>query len=426
MSDRDMVAALSAGDRLVAGQMYDAYGTRLYVYCYERLADQQLATDVLRDTFIVAAGRANELRSPDELGAWLYAIARCESLRVGLSEDVPADAAGSLRGERFARVALDCYALLSPDRRELLDLAFRHRMVDEDIALVRSLDPEEVARRVAEVQDILEYAMTAVFAYRDNDPRCQDAAALGARFDELEGKHIDAWFASVAAHGAECQVCADYVRAHRPLQLFEDLPQPFVPPGVRTIVLDALRDPEGDEFRDRVARRAGAFDDNGFPLAGRKGGGDMRRLLLPIGGLAAAVAVAVVLVFALFGTGGSSHRTDNNSAQLNGTVTTTPPPTSATPTPTTSDTPTPSATTTTVTPTPTNTQDQQQGDNGGQQQPPPQQGSSSQQPPPPPPPQTSSQQPPPSTPSSPTQMPTVTSTPTSTQTPTPTSTTTKP
>ena len=87
VSDRDLVAALRAGDRLAAGQVYDIYGTRLYAYCHELLADPKLSADALRDTFIVAVNRVRGLADPEEFGAWLYALARNECVRVGVSDD---------------------------------------------------------------------------------------------------------------------------------------------------------------------------------------------------------------------------------------------------------------------------------------------------------------------------------------------------
>ena len=48
VTDREMVTALRAGDRLAAGQIYDIYGTRLYAYCHELLGDHKLACDALK------------------------------------------------------------------------------------------------------------------------------------------------------------------------------------------------------------------------------------------------------------------------------------------------------------------------------------------------------------------------------------------
>jgi DNA-directed RNA polymerase specialized sigma24 family protein len=287
-----MVTALRAGDQLAIGQIYDTYGARLYAYCYDLLADHELAADALRDAFIVANSRIRELANPDELGAWLYALTRNEALRLGVSDDIPADAAQSTRGDKFARAALDVYAMLPPETREILDLAFRHRMVDGDLALVLDMQEEQVSNVVQDAQNDLENGLTAVLANRVGDPRCAEIAELGKRFDRLDGKGVDPWLNSVARHVESDKACADHIANRRPLRLFEELPHAFVPPGVRARVLDTLRDPAGVAFCERIAARAGAFDESGFPTGGRSGGAGARKLLPIIGAAAVVVAVA--------------------------------------------------------------------------------------------------------------------------------------
>jgi DNA-directed RNA polymerase specialized sigma24 family protein len=294
VSDRDLVSALRAGDRLAAGQVYDIYGTRLYAYCHELLADPKLSADALRDTFIVAVNRIRELADPEEFGAWLYALARHECVRVGVSDDAPADAAGAARGDRLARLALDCYAMLEPAQRELLDLAFRHRLVDADLALVLGLDEAQVSSRVTQAQADLETALLVVLAARTGDPKCAEAADFGRRFDQIDGKGVSAWLQGASRHVERCEICGDAVRNRRPLRLFEELPHSFMPPGVRSRVLEALRDPAGSAFAEQIAERAGRFDEAGFPTVGGAKVSNGRKWILPavvVGAMAAAAAV---------------------------------------------------------------------------------------------------------------------------------------
>jgi DNA-directed RNA polymerase specialized sigma24 family protein len=298
VSDRELVAALGAGDRLAAGQVYDVYGTRLYAYCHELLADPKLSADALRDTFIVAASRIKDLTDPDEFGAWLYALARAECVRVGISDDAPADAASAARGDRLARLALDVYSMLEPDERELVDLAFRHRLVDSDLALVLGMEESAVSPRVSKAQADLEIALLVVLAARTGDPRCQDGAEFGRKFDEIDGKGIPAWLQAASKHVEKCTICGDAIRNRRPLRLFEELPHSFMPPGVRSRVLEALRDPAGAAFAEQITGRAGKFDDAGFPAGGggKGGSGSLKRWILPSAGLlVAGCAVALFL-----------------------------------------------------------------------------------------------------------------------------------
>jgi DNA-directed RNA polymerase specialized sigma24 family protein len=309
-----MVTALRAGDQLAIGQIYDTYGARLYAYCYDLLADHELAADALRDAFIVANNRIRELANPDELGAWLYALSRAEALRLGVSDDIPADAAQGTRNDRFARAALDVYAMLPPETREILDLAFRHRMVDGDLALVMDLSEEQVGQVVQDAQEDLENGLTAVLANRVGDPRCAEIAELGKRFDRLDGKGVEPWLDTVSRHVKADPACADHIENRRPLRLFEELPHAFVPPGVRSRVLDTLRDPAGAAFCQRIATRAGAFDESGFPSAGGKAGTGSARKLLPVVGIALVVAAVGGVAYAVMGGGGSKGGTAGTGA----------------------------------------------------------------------------------------------------------------
>jgi DNA-directed RNA polymerase specialized sigma24 family protein len=298
VSDRDLVTALRAGDRLAAGQVYDVYGTRLYAYCHELLADPRLAADALRDTFIVAAKRIRDLAEPEEFGAWLYALARAECARVGISDDAPADAASAARGDRLARLALDVYSMLEPEARELLDLAFRHRLVDADLALVLRKDEAAIAVEVTRAQSDLETALLVVLAARTGDPRCVEAADFGRKFDEIDGKGVPTWLHAARKHVESCAICGDAIRNRRPLRLFEELPHAFMPPGVRSRVLEALRDPAGAAFAEQIVERSGKFDADGFPTGSGSGGGfsSVKKWVLPSAGLVAAAACAVALV----------------------------------------------------------------------------------------------------------------------------------
>lgn len=310
-----MVTALRAGDQLAIGQIYDTYGARVYAYCYDLLADHELAADALRDAFIVANNRIRDLANPDELGAWLYALTRNEAFRHGVSDDIPADAAQGTRGDKFARAALDVYAMLPPESREVLDLAFRHRMVDGDLALVLDLSEEQVASVVGDAQNDLENGLTAVLANRVGDPRCAEIAELGKRFDRLDGKAVDPWLESVARHVEKDKACAEHIANRRPLRLFEELPHAFVPPGVRARVLDTLRDPAGAAFCERIATRAGAFDESGFPTGAKVGGGAGARKFLPAFGIGG-IVLAAGLAYAAFG-GGASSGADNTKTTTN-------------------------------------------------------------------------------------------------------------
>ena len=80
MQDRDLVAAIVAGEPDGLAEAYDRYAASLYAYCRSMLPRAEAAEAVL-DTFLIAVSRLDGLRDPDRLDAWLHAVARNECLR---------------------------------------------------------------------------------------------------------------------------------------------------------------------------------------------------------------------------------------------------------------------------------------------------------------------------------------------------------
>ena len=81
MQDQEVVAAIVAGAPDGLAEMYDRYAAPLYAYCSFMLPGPDAAADVVRDTFLIATSRLEELRDPGKLDSWLQAVARSECLR---------------------------------------------------------------------------------------------------------------------------------------------------------------------------------------------------------------------------------------------------------------------------------------------------------------------------------------------------------
>src|SRR6201996_8920055 len=81
MRDREVVAAIVAGDPAGLAEAYDRYATPLYSFCRTMLREPADAADAVQDTFVIAAPRMAGLRDPERLRSWLYAVARNECYR---------------------------------------------------------------------------------------------------------------------------------------------------------------------------------------------------------------------------------------------------------------------------------------------------------------------------------------------------------
>jgi hypothetical protein len=81
MQDREVVAAIVAGDPEGLAAAYDQFAAPLFTYCRRMLADPDAAAGAVLDTFVIATSRLAGLRDPDRLRSWLHAVARNECLR---------------------------------------------------------------------------------------------------------------------------------------------------------------------------------------------------------------------------------------------------------------------------------------------------------------------------------------------------------
>ena len=90
-----MVRAVVAGDADGIAEVYDRYAGSLYAYGHWLLPGPE-AAGVVQDTFLIAVSRLDGLRDPDQLDAWLHAVARNECLR-RLGPGSPGGAGGPAR-----------------------------------------------------------------------------------------------------------------------------------------------------------------------------------------------------------------------------------------------------------------------------------------------------------------------------------------
>ena len=79
--DREVIAAIAAGDPAGIATAYDRYAAGLYGYCHWMLHDAAGAAESVQDTFVLAAATLGELPEPAKLRPWLFALARNECRR---------------------------------------------------------------------------------------------------------------------------------------------------------------------------------------------------------------------------------------------------------------------------------------------------------------------------------------------------------
>ena len=342
MDDREIVAAIAAGDPDGLAEAYDKYAESLYGYCHWMLSDPEDAAGAVRDTFVIADGRLDGLGDPRKLRPWLYAVARNEGqhrLRAtgaGLDEpagqadqaypadpadigadpaDIGADPAGigadpagigADRAElhRLVRAALGG---LNSGEREVIELDLGHDLHGADLAAVLGVSRNQAHALASGARVQLEKALGALVVARGGRRACPVLDALLEDWDGRLTGLTAPMRKRVSRHIDQCDGCADRrYAALRPAVLYGMALPPAFPDELREEVLRlcASSSPRAQQYREDVLLDAGSFRPNGFPEAVRP----PRQRMLALSGIAAAagvlIAVAatgIITVFALTG-----------------------------------------------------------------------------------------------------------------------------
>ena len=305
MDDREIVAAIVAGDLPGLAAAYDEHAESLYGYCRWMLREPEDAADAVEDTFIITAGRLDRLRDPRKLRPWLYAVARNEchsrlrASEVGLGEDASlpeppaaADVGGRAEQAELARLVRTALDELSPGEREAIELDLRHDLQGADLAAVLGVPRNQAQALASHARGELEAALGPLFVARTGRRGC---AELDLLLDGWDGQLTGSTRKLVSRHIEQCAACDD--RSHGALRAavrYGMAPLAALPPGLRDEVLELCTDssPETLSYRRDVTQRAGAFLPNGFPQAIHA----PRRRMIALSGAAAVVGVLVAIM----------------------------------------------------------------------------------------------------------------------------------
>jgi RNA polymerase sigma factor (sigma-70 family) len=329
MDDREIVAAIVAGDLAGLAEAYDKYAESLYGYCRWMLHEPADADDAVQDTFGIAAGRLGGLRDPRKLRPWLYAVARNEchrrlrATRAGLDEvadvaDPSADLGRQAERAELRRLVRAALSGLNPGEREVLELGLRHDLHGADLAAVLGVSRNHAHALASRARGQLEKALGALLVARTGRRACRTLDTLLADWD---GRLTVLVRKRVARHIDQCEVCDDRRRgALRPAALFGMAPLAALPLGLRDEVLRLCADDSQQTlaYRHEVTLRAGPFGPNGFPEAV----GQPRRRLLVFSRIAAAAAIVIAIVstgiITALALGGSHPAHSPNAARASG------------------------------------------------------------------------------------------------------------
>jgi RNA polymerase sigma factor (sigma-70 family) len=330
MDDREVVAAIVAGDPAGLAQAYDRYAAALYTYCRSLLRESADAADAVQDTFVIAASKVAGLRDPARLRPWLYAVARNACQRrlrgrevAGLDEAMladtetttplhaigePLDVGGDTERAELRKLVRDAIGGLNPGEQEVIALSLRHDLDGTDLADALGVSRNHAHALLSRARTQLEKSLGVLLVARTARQACPE---LDAMLSDWDGTLTVLLRKRVSRHIERCETCSEHKRRElRPAMLLGLLPLAMLPAGFweQTLRLTADSTPEAMAHRASIAQRAGSFDENGFPAPlnpPRPVG--WRAHKVPIHAATATGAAAVVAVVAVLTLSGTPH-----------------------------------------------------------------------------------------------------------------------
>ena len=281
MQDREVVAAIVAGDPDGIGQAYDRYAMPLYSYCRSLLREPADAADAVQDTFLIATAKLGGLRDPGKLRSWLYAVARNEcyrKLRSGqatsaLDEAVvmtaeSVDVAGVVERAELRQLVRDAIDGLNPGERDVIELSLIQGLDGDELADALGVSRNHAHALQSRARSQLERSLGALVVARTGRDACTALDALLAGWD---GQLTVLMRKRISRHIEHCAICGELKRRELGPALFAGaLPLVALVPGFREHVLRMCADhtAAGLAHRASVAARAGQFGPAGFPRPG--------------------------------------------------------------------------------------------------------------------------------------------------------------
>lgn len=159
--DDVLIGRIGAGDRLAMQALFARHHVRVFRFILRLVKDPTVAEDITGDVFIEVWRGASAFQARSGVATWLLAIARYKALsalRSGrtyapLDEAVeipdPADDPEAIAhlNDR-SQIIRTCMEALSPQHREIIDLAYYHERSIDEVAEIAGIPPSTVKTRM--------------------------------------------------------------------------------------------------------------------------------------------------------------------------------------------------------------------------------------------------------------------------------------
>src|SRR6266481_3504653 len=160
--DEMLVRQIAIGDQLAMRSLFARHQTPLYRWLLRLVRDESLAEDLLSDVFLDVWRQAAAFEARSSVSTWLLAIARYKALSARrrrtdaqLDEatmsrvpDTVDDPEISLQKKDRAEALRRSLPRLSPEHREVIDLAYYHSKSIKEIAEIVGINEATVKTRM--------------------------------------------------------------------------------------------------------------------------------------------------------------------------------------------------------------------------------------------------------------------------------------
>ena len=161
-SDEALIRRIAASDQFAMRALFARYRVTLYRWLLRLVDDRALAEDLLSEVFLDVWRRAASFEARSSVSTWLLAIARYKALSarrrrtdaeldeatVSMVPDTADDPEVALQKKGRTEALRQSLTRLSPDHREVIDLAYYHGKSVKEIAEIAGINEATVKTRM--------------------------------------------------------------------------------------------------------------------------------------------------------------------------------------------------------------------------------------------------------------------------------------
>jgi RNA polymerase sigma-70 factor, ECF subfamily len=161
-SDEALIRRIAAGDQSAVRALFARYRVALYRWLLRLVDDGALAEDLLSEVFLDVWRQAASFEARSLVSTWLLAIARYKALSarrrrtdaeldeaaISMVPDMTDDPEVALQKKDRAEALRQSLPRLSPEHREVIDLAYYHSKSIKEIAEIVGINEATVKTRM--------------------------------------------------------------------------------------------------------------------------------------------------------------------------------------------------------------------------------------------------------------------------------------